>query len=195
METHTNRKRIQTDLLMLLVAFIWGSAFTAQQMAAATVKPFLVLGIRFTGAAILLLILVKFRLRIPKHLWGKVILVGGLLFTASAFQQAALSISSVGNAGFITGMYVVFIPIILSLFWRQVSSWNMWVSVALVAIGLWLLTNTGTSAFQLGDVLLMVCAVLYALQMIFLSQLVRAVDPIHIAAGQFLVCGIIQLRV
>lgn len=193
METHENRKRIQTDLLMLLVAFIWGSAFTAQQMAAASVKPFLVLGIRFTGAALLLLILVRFRLQIPKQAWWKIFLVGGLLFAASAFQQAALSVSSVGNAGFITGMYVVFIPILLSLFWRQGSSWNVWAAVVLVAIGLWLLTNTGPAKFQTGDVLLLVCAVLYALQMIFLSQLVRAVDPIHVAAGQFLVCGALGL--
>ncbi|NSW51269.1 MAG: DMT family transporter [Anaerolineae bacterium] len=189
MDTKKSTTRIKTDLLMLLVALIWGSAFSFQQVASRHVGAFLILGFRFLGASLILLFVLRFRLSIPRRYWGKTVLVGMLLFIASTFQQVALPLTSVRNAGFITGMYVVFIPIFLSLFWRNRLKWNVWLAVALVLAGLYLLTANGGAALQRGDALLLACAILYALQMIFLSQLVRVVNPVHIAAGQFLVCG------
>ena len=185
----TTQQRIRTDALMLLIAVIWGSAFSAQQVAAETVGPFLVLGLRFSGAAILLLILIRFRIQIPKAYLGKTILAGSLLFIASAFQQTALSISTVGNAGFITGMYVIIIPLLLWGIWKEKLAWNVWAAVGLVVIGLYFLTNTGNTQFAMGDLLLLICALLYALQMITLSDVVRNANPYHVAAVQFLVAG------
>ncbi|MCD4752472.1 MAG: DMT family transporter [Anaerolineaceae bacterium] len=181
--------RIRLDALMLLIAIIWGSAFSAQQMASKTVGPFMVLGLRFSGAALLLLCLTRFRIELPRKYFWKTVLAGCLLFSASAFQQIALSISTVGNAGFITGMYVIFIPIFLWLVWQEKFRWNVWVSVALVVIGLYLLTNSGSTTFGLGDLFLLICAILYALQMITLSDIVRNANPLHVAVVQFLISG------
>lgn len=186
-------KRIRIDALMLLIAVIWGSAFSAQQMASKTVGPFMVLGLRFSGAALLLLCLTHFQIKLPKDYFWKTVLAGCLLFSASAFQQIALSISTVGNAGFITGMYVIFIPIFLWLVWKEKFTWNVWVSVALVVIGLYLLTNSGSATFALGDLFLLICAILYALQMITLSDIVRHANPLHAAVVQFLISGIAGL--
>ena len=182
-------KRIRIDALMLFIAIIWGSAFSAQQMASKTVGPFMVLGLRFSVAAILLLCLTRFRIELPRNYFWKTILAGCLLFSASALQQIALSISTVGNAGFITGMYVIFIPIFLWLVWKEKFRWNVWVSVALVVIGLYLLTNSGSATFALGDLLLLICAILYALQMITLSDIVRHASPLHVTVVQCLLSG------
>lgn len=182
-------ERIRIDALMLFIAIIWGSAFSAQQLASKTVGPFMVLGLRFSGAAFLLLCLTRFRIELPRKYFWKTVLAGCLLFSASAFQQIALSISTVGNAGFITGMYVIFIPFFLWLVWKEKFRWNVWAAAVLVVIGLYLLTNSGGTRFALGDLLLLVCAILYALQMITLSDIVRHANPLHVAIVEFLISG------
>ncbi|MBN2048707.1 MAG: DMT family transporter, partial [Anaerolineaceae bacterium] len=172
---------------------IWGSAFTAQQVVSAHVGPFLVLGIRFLGAMLLLIPVVRFRLLIPRRLWWKISLAGLFLFLGAALQQAAIAMTSVGNAGFITGMYVVFTPLLMALVWRQRLRWNVWLSVGIVSVGLYFLTANGASGFGFGDVLLLACALFFALQMILTDQLVREIDPLQMAIGEFFVCGLLGL--
>lgn len=189
-QEHTT-KRIKTDLLMLLTAFIWGSAFTAQHLAAEHISTYLIIGMRFLGAALLLLVVIRFRFDLPKKVILQSAGVGVLLFLASAFQQVAMTISTVGNAGFITGMYVVFLPVFLALFWKKRLRWNVWTAVLMVVVGLYLLTNTGVSSFSIGDILLVGCAITYAFQIIAISDLVKNYDPLKISIVQFAVAGIL----
>ena len=183
--------RIQTDLLMLLTAFIWGSAFTAQSLAGDHIQPFLIVGMRFLGAALLLLVLIRFKLNLPRKVIWQSAGVGLLLFMASGLQQVAMVVSTVGNAGFITGMYVVFLPLFLAIFWKHRLRWNVWLAVFLVMAGLYLLTSTGTTTFSLGDVMLVGCAIVYAFQIIALSSLVKAYDPIQVSIVQFISAGVL----
>lgn len=183
-------QRIKTDLMMLMVAFIWGSAFTAQHLAGEHVGPYLIVGIRFVGAAVLLLFVIRFRFDLPRKVIWKCAGVGMLLFAASTLQQVALTVSTVGNAGFITGMYVVFLPIFLALFWRKRLKWNVWLAVLLVVTGLSLLTSTGIQRFAFGDILLVGCAILYAFQIIAVGDLVKTYDPVQVSIVQFFAAGI-----
>lgn len=182
--------RIKTDLMMLMVAFIWGSAFTAQHLAGEHVGSYLIVGIRFVGAAVLLLFVIRFRFNLPKKVIWKCAGVGMLLFAASTLQQVALTVSTVGNAGFITGMYVVFLPVFLALFWRKRLKWNVWLAVLLVVTGLYFLTSTGIESFALGDVFLVACAILYAFQIIAVGELVKTYDPVQVSIVQFFAAGI-----
>lgn len=193
MEKASVVQRIKVDALMLLIAFIWGSAFTAQQLAARSIGTFMIIGLRFLGAGLLLLLFFRFRLRLTSKAVWQSIGIGVLLFSASALQQVALLVSTVGNAGFITGMYVVFIPVFLALFWRKRIRWNAWAAVALVLMGLYLLTSSGSSQISRGDLLLVGSAILYAFQMIALSHVVRQSDPYQVAVVQFLACGILGM--
>jgi drug/metabolite transporter (DMT)-like permease len=186
-------QRIKVDALMLMIAFIWGSAFTAQQMAARSLGTFAIIGIRFLGAGLLLLVLFRFRIQLSMTAIWQSVGIGVLLFSASALQQVALLVSTVGNAGFITGMYVVFIPVFLSLFWRRRIWWNAWAAVLLVLMGLYLLTSSGNSQITRGDVFLIGSSILYAFQMIALSHVVRRSDPYQVAVVQFLACGILGM--
>lgn len=178
---------------MLVTAFIWGSAFTAQHLAGEYIHPYLIVGIRFSGASLLLLLLLRFRLSLPPKIIWQSTGVGLLLFSASSLQQVAMTVSSVGNAGFITGMYVVFLPIILAVFWKQKLRWNVWLAVVLVVVGLYLLTNSGSTSFALGDALLIGCAIIYSFQIIGLGRLVKEYDPIQVSAVQFAAAGIAGL--
>lgn len=190
MDRKKTTQRIQTDLLMLLIALIWGSAFTAQRLAGDHIGSYLIVGMRFLGASLLLFFVIRFKFSLPKKVILQSAGVGMLLFLASTFQQIALTVSTVGNAGFITGMYVVFLPVFLALFWKKRLRWNVWFAVLLVVIGLYLLTNTGTATFSLGDILLVGCAMLYAFQIIALGNLVRKYDPIQVSIVQFAAAGI-----
>ena len=175
---------------MLFVALIWGSAFTAQQLAGAYIGPYLIVGIRFFGAGLLLMVVIRFQFNLPKKVILQSAGVGLLLFAASTFQQVALIVSTVGNAGFITGMYVVFLPVFLALFWKRRLKWNVWLAVALVVAGLYLLTSTGPASFAIGDLLLIGCAILYAFQIIGVGNLVKTYDPVQVSMVQFFSAGI-----
>ncbi|MEE4194578.1 MAG: DMT family transporter [Anaerolineae bacterium] len=193
MEHQQKFQRIKTDFLMLMIAFIWGGGFTAQQLAGKHIGSYLIVGIRFVGAAILLLFLLRFKLALPRKAIWQSAGVGMLLFAASSLQQVALTVSTVGNAGFITGMYVVFLPFFLALFWKKRLKWNVWLAVFLVTVGLFLLTNTGPAAFAFGDVLLLGCAMLFAFQIIGMGNLVKTYDPVAVSCVQFFAAGVAGL--
>jgi drug/metabolite transporter (DMT)-like permease len=200
--TRARKQRLRADLTLLVVAVIWGSAFVVQRLAAVEVGVYLFNGLRFLVAAFALAPLaVSRRLAGPeiesvsrKSLPG-VILVGLLLAGGAALQQAGLKYTTAGNAGFITGLYVVFIPIFLGLFWHQQVQRITWLGALLAAIGLFLLSTGGRFRLSLGDALELAGAVLWALHVIFIGRLVQRLDVLQIAVGQYLVCGLVSLSI
>ena len=118
--TFSRSKRLGADLVLLIVAVVWGSAFVAQRAAAAHLGFFLYNGLRFVLGGLTLWPVVRGRGRTTTRLeWQGGILAGLLLVGASAFQQAGLQFTTAGKAGFITGLYVVLVPLFLALGWRQ----------------------------------------------------------------------------
>ena len=200
------RARLQADLTLLLVAAIWGSAFVAQRVAALNMGAYLFNGMRFLLGA---LVLLPFTWRRPgqgerprrKPRCGDlagIALAGLLLFGAISFQQVGLRYTTASNAGFITGLYVVFIPLILAVPWsgkRQLPGRAVWVASLLAAAGLFLLSTGGTLQLAPGDNLVLVCAVLWAFHVIWIGRLVQRLDVLHVALGQDLVCGLLSLAV
>ena len=157
-------KRIQSDLILLGVAAIWGSAFVAQRVAALHLGIFLFNSLRFLlGAALLL----PFAWRHFSTCRGKQILgpfVAGLfLFGGAALQQLGLRYTTAGNAGFITGLYVVLVPLILAVGWKRRPSTAVWLASLLSAAGLFLLSTGGKLTLTPGDTLISLSAFLWAL--------------------------------
>ncbi len=194
------RQRLQADLALLAVAAIWGSAFVVQRLAAVEVGIYLFNGLRFLLAALVLAPLAASRVLTGPKMAGLsrrslpgVILVGLLLAVAASLQQAGLQYTTAGNAGFITGLYVVLIPIFLALFWRQRLRRTIWLAALLAVIGLFLLSTSGEMRLNRGDVLELAGAVLWALHVIFTGRLVQQLDVLHFAVGQYLVCGLVSL--
>src|SRR4030042_3118556 len=207
--------RVRADLVLLLVALIWGSAFTVQRVAAQYFDAFTFNGLRFLLGGFFLLPFSKLnQMRqaaqlvkpddsgphkaVPK---GKVdrkalvfiLLGGGLLFGAAGLQQAGLESTTAGNAGFITTLYVVFVPVILVIFWREKIHWLSWFSAGVAIVGCLLLSTGGKLRLAPGDALEMAAALLWALQMILVSRVVRHMDVVTFSVGQYLSAGVLNI--
>ena len=195
------RARLQADLTLLLVAAIWGSAFAAQRVAALTMGAYLFNGLRFLLGGLVLLPLVWRSPGRARHLkLGDVtgiVLAGVLLFGSISFQQVGLRHTTASNAGFITGLYVVFIPLILALprAGGRVPRPAVWGAAGLAAAGLFLLSTGGTLHLAEGDALELAGAVLFAFHVIWIGRLVQRVDALHVALVQDLVCGLLSVAV
>jgi drug/metabolite transporter (DMT)-like permease len=196
------KQRLQADLVLVAVAAIWGSAFVVQRLVAVEAGIYLFNGLRFLLAALALAPLAASRRLTGREMAGLnrrtlpgVILVGLLLFSGAALQQAGLKYTTAGNAGFITGLYVVIIPVFLALFWRQRLRWITWLGAFLAVIGLFLLSTGGQFRLNRGDALELAGAVFWALHVIFTGRLVQRLDVLHFAVGQYLVCGLVSLGI
>lgn len=137
------KKRIRADLLLLTVSIIWGSAFVAQRLAAAQSHYLIFNGARFLLGALTVFLLAKGRIGKP----SKIELRGGflaglILFGGAALQQAALEFTTAGKAGFITGTYVILIPIYLALVSRKMPRHVVWAGALAAFVGLLLLSVT-----------------------------------------------------
>jgi drug/metabolite transporter (DMT)-like permease len=187
-------QRLRADLTLLLVAAVWGSAFVVCRLAAAQTGSFLYNGARFLVGVLTLLPLVGVRLRglARIEVWGGA-LAGALLFVASGLQQMGLQFTTAGKAGFITGLYVVLVPLFVALVWRQWPRVSTWVASLLAAIGLFMLSAVERLALAPGDGLELVGAVFWALHVILIGHLAKRVDVLRLALMQYLVCGLLSL--
>jgi len=179
---------------LLSVALIWGTAFVAQRVAAQFVGVFLFNATRFLLAvAVLLPFTLKTTWKINKSSLRWVGLAGSLLFMASALQQAGLRWTTAANAGFITSLYVVFVPLLLVIFWKERLPWLNWVAAALAIFGVKLLSAPAQFYLAPGDSLELAGSVVWALHVIVVSRVVRRLDALQFSLGQYLVCGLLNL--
>ncbi len=197
--------RLKSDLILLFVAAIWGSGFVAQRLATEQLSTFYYNGGRFLGAALVILPLIWYQRRARGTPMEKpterqpipwMALAGGLLFAAAGLQQAGLETTSIGNASFITGLYVVLVPLILLLVWRQRVAWLSWAAVGLAVIGVMLLSLQGELRLSPGDGLELIGALLWALHVILVGRLAsQGADVLLFSVIQFAICGALNLLV
>lgn len=196
------QRRLQADLILLTVALIWGGAFVVQRLAAAQVGVYTFNGVRFLLAALALTPLARLRLF---HLPGAasfhrrslpgVILAGCILTAGAGFQQAGLKMTTAGNAGFITGLYVVWIPLFMSVFWRQRIRPTIWIAALMSAGGLYLLSASGPLHLNRGDALELIGAIFWALHVIVTDRMVKRMNVAYFVIGQYIVCALSNLLI
>ncbi len=194
-------KTLKAELLLVLAAVIWGLAFVAQRLGMDHIGPFTYNGIRFIlGALALLPLLWMNRHLIPpvgSYDW-RLILTGGLLaglilFAGASLQQVGIVYTTAGKAGFITGLYVVIVPL-LGLLWGHRTPWSTWVGTGGALAGLYLLTVTDDLSLAKGDGLVLIGAVFWAAHVLVIGWLSgRHIEPVLLAGLQFVVCGLLSL--
>lgn len=167
--------RFRADLVLLLVALIWGIAFAVQRVAAQYFDPFTFNGLRFLLGGLVLFPFSKLNPinRVKRTSTGMVeesknsigyhkvdrksisfiLTASFLLFGAARSQQAGLETTTAGNAGFITTLYVVFVPVIMVIFFRERIHWLSWLCAGIAIIGSLLLSTGGTLCLSHGDAL------------------------------------------
>ncbi len=183
----------------LVAAFIWGSAFVAQDVAAADLGPFTVNAVRsWIGAFALLLVSFLFRKQtvIPaeqRKSYKKQLIWGGLgcgilLTVAANLQQAGIGATDPGKAGFITSLYVVLVPI-LGIFLHRRAPYTVWIGVGASLVGLYFLCITESLTVAPSDLLILLCAVFFALQIMVVDRLPNIVG-MHLCCAQLFVVAI-----
>lgn len=195
-------RELRASILLLLTAAIWGFAFVAQRIGMEYIGPFTFNAIRFALGSISLLPVIYFlgngknKVRTNEESNKKLLLYGVLagtvLFTAATLQQVGLKYTTAGNAGFITSLYIVIVPLI-GLFLRQKSNVYIWTGAIVAAIGLYFLSITSDFVIQFGDLLQLIGAFFWASHIIIIGYFVKNANPIKLSSIQFAMCSILSL--
>lgn len=204
----------RADLLLLLTAIIWGFAFVAQRMGMDHIGPFLFNGIRFALGALTLVLARKVlqgwrggrgnnrtvdssrKLPTANRQLPTVpgLILGLILFAGASFQQVGIVYTTAGNAGFITGLYIILVPV-FGIFSGQKATWNLWAGALLGAIGLYFLSVTGNFGISKGDALVLLSAVFWAIHVLYTGWLAPDHSAVRLAIIQYTVCATLSLFV
>lgn len=202
------KTQLRNSLLLLLTAAIWGVAFVAQSVGMDHVGPFTFNMVRSLIGGIVLIPCIFLLDKInpsndtPKTpreqaQYKKTLITGGIfcgifLALASNFQQMGIQYTTVGRAGFITACYIVIVPILGLLFFKKKCRSTIWIAVALALVGLYLLCITDGFSIGKGDLLVLVCAILFSFHILVIDHFSPLVDGVRMSCIQFFVCGILS---
>lgn len=193
---------MRSNMMLLMAAAIWGLGFVAQRLGMDHMGPYTFNGLRFLlGAASLLPLLWWLKSRQPsgqsddrRLLLTGGLLAGAVLFSAASLQQVGLLYTTAAKAGFITGLYIILVPVI-GLALRHKTGTNTWVGALIAMAGLYYLSVTEDFTIGYGDLLQVAGALFWAIHLLVLDHYSSRVAPIRLASVQFLVCGLLSLAV
>lgn len=209
--------RTRANLLLALTAAIWGFGFVAQRLGADHMGAMSFNATRFAIGAVSLLPLIWWFARqrrpaplvVPEPPAGEVydeeppatgtarspvlpgMVAGTVLFTAAGLQQVGLETTTAGKAGFITGLYIVLVPVLARLLGRRATP-AVWAGLVLAVPGLWLLSMTEDLTIATGDLLVLVGAVFWAVHILVIDHYVSTVDALRLSAIQFGACALLS---
>ena len=192
------------DLLLLLTAVIWGSAFVAQSVGMEYIGPFTFNAIRCVlGGLVLIPVILVLKKKKEtgaenqekedkKTLWAGGIACGVILCIASNLQQFGIMEASVGKSGFFTALYIVMIPVI-GIFIGKRPGIKLWFCVALAVVGMYLLCmKDGSFTIERADIMLLLCALAFSFHILVVDYFSPKVDGVKMSCIQFFVCGVLS---
>lgn len=202
-------KALRADLSMLMTAAIWGTAFVAQRAGMDFVGPYTYNAVRFALGALSLLPFLFINMEKKEEspriessgrqksggLTGAPglalagLAAGSVLFLGSSFQQVGIVYTTAGNAGFITGLYVILVPI-MGLFFKQRPGMGVWIGAALAVTGLYFINETKGLRLSKGDFLVLVSAFFFAAHVLLIGRLSPRTAAVPLSISQFLVCSL-----
>lgn len=191
------KKTFLADFSLLLVALVWGTTFVLVQNAIASLPPHTFNAIRFFMASVLLLVLLLLFYReqltsLTKNMVISGVTLGIWLFCGYAFQTVGLLYTTSSKAGFITGLSVVLVPVFALLILKQKLKWPSVLGVVVAVIGLYLLTLGDSLTLNKGDVLVFLCAISFAFQIIMTGKYAPHYPPMALALIQIFTVSILS---
>ena len=196
-----NKQALRADILLLITAGLWGFGFVAQSTGMDYVGPFTYNALRFPlGSLSLLPLIFFFKARTAQQEKKKyllhitmTLLTGTILFVAVMLQQIGMIFTTVGNAGFITGFYVVLTPV-FGIFIGKKTGLPTWIGMAFAFAGLYFIFAAGyISSINSGDLIILASAAFWALHILVIDKLVQKINPLVLSAGQFAFCGLFSI--
>lgn len=201
-----DKKQLRNTLLLICAAFIWGTAFVAQSVGSGYMGAYTFLASRSWLACVFLLGMLLVRRAgqkkrgsgLPFWIHGKTLVLGGIccgtaLFAASAAQQMGIGTTSTAKAGFMTALYVVLVPV-AGVFLGSRPGIKLWCCVAVSVVGLYLLCLAGRDTLSLtgGEWQLLLCALLFTLQILVVNHFSPKLDGIQLSFAQFLMVAVLS---
>ncbi len=197
-----NKSNIKGNVILIITALIWGTAFVAQSVGMDYVGPFTFITARYIVGGLFLIpcinLLDKMNKKTVKessHNDKKTLFVAGILcgialFTASCFQQIGIQYTTVGKSGFITSLYIVIVPMLGILFKKKVPA-KVWISVVISLIGLYLLCMNEVFSISRGDFFILICAFCFSIHILIIDKYSSLVDGVRMSCIQFFVAGLL----
>jgi len=192
--------RLRADLMLLLTAFIWGTAFVAQKYANDSMPPVTFVGVRFLLSALMLLPLAWYEGRkqsapLSRSDWLQAGVIGLCLFSGACLQQIGLVTTSATNAGFLTALYVVMVPFTVWIISRQAPRSLILLACGVSIVGAWLLTDDGQARhWMLGDILIVVSDVAWAIAITVIGIFMqRSHRPFFLSLTQYTITAVLAL--
>ena len=191
-------KKTISFLCLVVCTFIWGTTFVAQDTGMDNIGPFTFNSVRFfvgfVAVSPFFFFFEKKKIKIEKSKFYKLIIpVGFFLFLGTAFQQVALIYTDIANAAFFTIFYVPMVPIIVYFLFADKLHWSIWPSVFACVLGGYLLSDISNSVVRLGDTLVFIGAIFWALHIIYIGKIIKQFDlPFFIAMLQNLIVALLS---
>jgi len=183
------KTELRADLILLVTALIWGFAFVFQSTGMEHIGPITFVFGRFVVAT-LAIIPIWYFIEKPKHIFvweptdKKALQLGIIMVIGMLLQQAGLLYTTVSRAGFLTGVYIVFVPI-LGVFMGSKTQWPTWLGVSFALLGLYFLAQIEVTHFLLGDSLILLSSVLWALHVIYTGKVANQMSVFRLMFLQF----------
>ncbi|MDO5516215.1 MAG: DMT family transporter [Clostridium sp.] len=199
-----NKNGIKGNIILVLTAFIWGTAFVAQSVGMDYVGPFTFITSRYIIGGVFLIpcifLLDKLNRNVDKKAHNgdkKTLYIGGclcgiVLFVASGFQQIGMQYTTVGKSGFITALYIIIVPVLGLLFKKRVQK-RIWISVVIALAGLYLLCMKENFQISRGDFLTLLCALCFSIHILVIDKFSPLVDGVRMSCIQFFIAGILGI--
>ena len=196
-------RTVKSDLLLLLASAIWGFAFVAQRKGMEFIGPFTFNGIRFALGSLWLIPFLsqkrsgsvpatELQTSVKMNPVFAGILLGIILFGGASLQQIGIIYTTAGKAGFITGLYVIIVPV-FGIFLKKPSKPITWIAAVLATIGLYFLSVKGDFLISKGDLVVLLSAFFWAGHVQFIDWLVNRYQPLLLAFLQFITCSVLSL--
>lgn len=172
-----SRARARAEAALLALTVVWGGTFVISKLGLKDVSPMFLIALRFSAASLILLAIAPkaiLPLTLPQLRTGAVL--GGFLFAGFAAQTVGLQYTTASKSAFITGMMVIFVPLLQILVERKPPRLGNLVGVAVVTAGLWLLTSPDVGGFNVGDLLTLLSAALFGMYIVDLDLVSGAMN-------------------
>ena len=194
-------KRMKYSLILLGCSVIWGSAFAAQSAAMRLgMQPYAFTAVRMLVGAVALMpfILLRHETAIPAAREDRIrllrcgILIGLAVALASWFQQAGLQYTTAGKGAFLTALYILMVPVAGAAFFHRKTGGWIWLCLIIGAAGLWFLSVTESFTLEKGDALMVLCAVMFTLQILLVDKYAPEFDALALCCIEFLTAGLLS---
>ena len=189
----SKRKLIFADIGLVYAAAIWGSTFVIVKTALEGIDPIVMVAYRFLIAGLVLLVYLLFKKKNVLTNLKPSLYLGLMIYVLYITQTIGLQYTTASNSGFITGLFVAFIPLFLKLLFKKSPTFLEIIASLISLCGLWILTG-GLEDVNIGDIITIGSAVTYALHVLYSDYYIRKdFDPLILSCQQFLLVGIMAM--